>query len=142
MPVSRLDRLIGGHRDPIYLLGPWLNNWYGNISSVTETTGSKIYAVECTTTCIATSVKIDEETKEQLERLQAEIKLQTGKRVTQQKLLTRLVEHAIESKEQLIDSFRDERVPVSDAERSAFHERTFSSGVETREEDIDDILYG
>ncbi|PSQ47129.1 hypothetical protein BRD19_10615 [Halobacteriales archaeon SW_7_65_23] len=91
---------------------------------------------------MATSVKMDEETKEQLERLQAEIKLQTGKRVTQQELLTRLVEDAIESKEQLIDSFRDERVPVSKAEREAFHEGMISAGVETREEDIDDILYG
>jgi hypothetical protein len=91
---------------------------------------------------MATSVKMDEETKEQLERLQAEIKLQTGKRVTQQELLTRLVEDAIESKEQLIDSFREKRVPVSDAEREAFHDGTISSGVETREEDIDDILYG
>lgn len=91
---------------------------------------------------MATSVKMDEETKEQLERLQAEIKLQTGKRVTQQELLTRLVEEAIESKAQLIDSFRDERVPVSDTDREAFHAGTISSGVETREEDIDDILYG
>ncbi len=91
---------------------------------------------------MATSVKMDGETKEQLERLQAEIKLQTGTRVTQQELLTRLVEDAIESKDQLIDSFRDERVPVSDAERAAFHEGMISSGVETREEDIDDILYG
>lgn len=91
---------------------------------------------------MATSVKMDEETKEQLERLQAEIKLQTGKRVTQQELLTRLVEDAIESKDHLLDSFRDQRVPVSEAEREAFHEGTIASGVVTREEDIDDILYG
>lgn len=91
---------------------------------------------------MATSVKMDGEAKEQLERLQAEIKLQTGARVTQQELLTRLVEDAIESKDQLIDSFRDERVPVSDTERETFHEGMISSGVETREEDIDDILYG
>lgn len=91
---------------------------------------------------MATSVKMDEETKEQLERLQAEIKLKTGTRVTQQELLTRLIKEAIESKAELIDSFRDERVPVSETERHAFHEGTITSGVETCEEDIDDILYG
>lgn len=91
---------------------------------------------------MATSVKMDETTKEQLERLQAEIKLETGKRVTQQELLTRVIEEAIESKGQLIDSFRDKRVPVSEAEREAFHAGRISSGTVTREEDIDEILYG
>ncbi len=91
---------------------------------------------------MATSVKMDEETKDQLERLQAEIKLQTGVRVPQQEILARLVEDAIESTADLIDSFRDERVPVSDAARTAFHDGQIASGVETREEDIDDVLYG
>jgi hypothetical protein len=91
---------------------------------------------------MATSVKMDDETKSQLERLQAEILLETGEKVTQQEILSRLVERAVESRADLIDSFRPDRVPVSDAEREAFHEGTVSSGVETTEEDIDDILYG
>lgn len=91
---------------------------------------------------MATSVKMDDETKSRLERLQAEIKLKTGERVTQQEILARLVEHAFESKAELIDSFRPERVPVTEAEREAFHEGMVASGVETSEEDIDDILYG
>ena len=91
---------------------------------------------------MATSVKMDETTKSRLERLQAEIRLETGKRVTQQEILARLVERAIDSKEDLIDSFREQRVPVSQSEREAFHEGMISSGVETSEEDIDEILYG
>jgi hypothetical protein len=91
---------------------------------------------------MATSVKMDDDTKASLERLQAEIRLQTGERVTQQEILARLVERAIESKAELIDSFRQERVPVTDADREAFHEGMVSSGVETAEEDIDDVLYG
>lgn len=91
---------------------------------------------------MATSVKMDDETKASLERLQAEIRLQAGVRVTQQEILARLVERAIESKEELSDSFRRERVPVSDADREAFHEGTVSSGVETTEADVDDVLYG
>jgi predicted transcriptional regulator len=91
---------------------------------------------------MATSVKMDDDTKARLERLQAEIRLQTGTRVTQQELLARLVEEAIESKADLVDSFREERVPLADAEREAFHEGMVSSGVTTSEEDIDDVLYG
>ncbi|WP_188424620.1 hypothetical protein [Haloferax sulfurifontis] len=52
---------------------------------------------------MATSVKIDDETKSRLERLQTEIRLKTGKRVTQQEILARLVENAVESKADLID---------------------------------------
>jgi len=91
---------------------------------------------------MATSVKLDEETKAKLERLQAEIRLKTDQRVTQQELLTRLVETAAESKAELIDSFRPNRVPVSEEQRDAFHEGQISSGVRTTEEDIDEILYG
>jgi len=91
---------------------------------------------------MTTSVKIDDETKSRIERLQAEIRLETGKRATQQEILARLVERATDSKAELIDSFRDERVPVSDTEREAFHEGMVSSGVSTTEEDIDDVLYG
>ena len=91
---------------------------------------------------MATSVKMDEETKTQLERLQAEIRLKTNRRVTQQELLTRLVETATESKAEFIDSFRPDHVPVSEAQREAFHDGRISSGVTTTEDDIDEILYG
>ena len=91
---------------------------------------------------MATSVKMDDDTKSRLERLQAEIRLRTGKRVTQQEVLARLVERAIESKADLVDSFREERVPVPEEDREAFHEGMVSSGVTTSEEDIDDVLYG
>lgn len=90
---------------------------------------------------MATSVKVDDDTKSRLERLQAEVRLKTGKRVTQQEVLARLLEQAIESKSDLIDSFRDERVPISETEREAFHGEMVSSGVTTAEEDIDETLY-
>lgn len=85
---------------------------------------------------------MDDDTKDRLERLQAEVRLKTGKRVTQQEILSRLVEQAIESKADLVDSFRRERVPVADGERESFHEGMVSSGEKTTEEDIDDVLYG
>ena len=90
---------------------------------------------------MATSVKMDDDTKSRLERLQAEIRLKTGARVTQQETLAQLVEHPVESKADLIDSFRKKRVPLTESEREKFHEGMVSSGVTTSEEDIDDVLY-
>ncbi|MCL9817756.1 hypothetical protein [Natronocalculus amylovorans] len=91
---------------------------------------------------MATSVKMDDDTKSRIERLQAEIRLETGTRVTQQEILARLVERAIESKADLINSFRKERVPLADSDRERFHDGMVSSGVTTTEDDIDDVLYG
>jgi hypothetical protein len=91
---------------------------------------------------MATAVKVDEDAKSRLEELQAEIRLRTGRTVTQQALLTRLIDDAYESRDAVIDSFRESTVPLSDAEKEAMHEGRVASGVETDEEDIDDILYG
>lgn len=91
---------------------------------------------------MATAVKMDEEAKSRLEELQAEIKLRTGEKVTQQEILSRLVADAYESKSEFVDSFRETTVPLSDAEIERMNEGTFASGTETDEEDIDDILYG
>ena len=91
---------------------------------------------------MATAVKLGDDAKSRLEELQAEIKLQTGEKVTQQEILSRLIDEAYESKSEFIESFREAAVPLSEEEREAFHSGMFASGVETDEEDIDDILYG
>jgi hypothetical protein len=91
---------------------------------------------------MATAVKMDEETKSMLEELQAEIKLKTGTKVTQQELLAQLVASAVESRTEFINSFREGSTALSDAEIAAFNDGQISSGVETTEDDIDDILYG
>jgi len=88
------------------------------------------------------AVKVDEEAKSRLEELQAEIRLETGESVTQQALLSRLIDDAYEDREAVVDSFRSSTVPLSDAEKARMTEGRFSSGVETREDDIDEILYG
>ncbi|WP_336024898.1 hypothetical protein [Halobellus salinisoli] len=91
---------------------------------------------------MSTAVKVDEGAKSRLEELQAEIRLRTGTKVTQQELLTRLIDDAYESREDVIDSFRRSTVPLSDAEKAAMRKGRISSGVETDEDDIDEILYG
>ena len=89
-----------------------------------------------------TAVKMDRETKSKLEELQAEIKLKTGKKVTQQEVLSRLVESVSESRSEFIDSFRETNVSLSNDEIKQFNEGMIASGVETDEEDIDETLYG
>lgn len=91
---------------------------------------------------MATAVKMDEETKSHLEELQAEIRLRTGKNVTQQEILERLVEDAYESKSEFVDSFRSSTVPLTEEEKAAMRDGQFQSGVETDVDDVDDILYG
>ena len=90
---------------------------------------------------MATAVKVGEDAKSRLEELQAEIRLRAGTRVTQQELLTRLIDDAYESRTEVIDSFRESTVPLSDAEKRQMQKGRVSSGVETGEDDIDDILY-
>jgi hypothetical protein len=91
---------------------------------------------------MGTVVKVDEVAKDRLEELQAEIRLRTGEKVTQQELLSRLITDAYESREAVIESFRESSVPLSDADRERLREARFSSGVETDEDDIDEVLYG
>jgi len=89
-----------------------------------------------------TAVKVDQSAKSRLEELQAEIRLRTGQNVTQQELLSRLIDDAYESRDEVIDSFRASTVPLSPENKDAMQQGRFSSGAETTEEDIDDILYG
>ena len=90
---------------------------------------------------MATSVKIDEETKSRLEELQAEVKLETGRKVTQQELLRRLVDDAYTSISGLIESFRETDLSLSDEEVEEFLSGTTVGGDPVDEEDIDRTLY-
>lgn len=89
-----------------------------------------------------TAVKVHEDAESRLEELQAEIRLRTGENVTQQELLTRLIDEAYESRGDVIDSFRESTVPLSEAEKEAMRGGRFSSGVQTDEADVDESLYG
>jgi hypothetical protein len=91
---------------------------------------------------MATAVKMDPEAKSKLEALQAEIRLKTGQKVTQQELLTQLIETVDRSRGEFIDSFRAGTDALSTDEIEQFDSGMVASGVETDEDDIDDILYG
>ena len=91
---------------------------------------------------MSTAVKMDEEAKSKLEELQAEIRLKTGKKITQQEILSTLIQSAVDSRSEFIDSFRDGPTALSETEIEEFNQGRVASGVETTEDDIDDILYG
>ena len=88
------------------------------------------------------SVRIDEDAKLRLEELQAEIRLRAGSTVTKQELLSRLIDDAYSSIDEVVDSFREQAVPLSKVDKELLRRGRFSSGVETAEDDIDDVLYG
>ena len=89
-----------------------------------------------------TAVKVEDDAKDRLEELQAEIRLRTGTNVSQQELLSRLIDDAYESREDVIASFRERTVPLSAADKRQMRRGQFSSGTETEEADVDEILYG
>jgi len=91
---------------------------------------------------MAIAVKIDEEAKAELEELQAEIKLKTGTKITQQELLSQLIRSAADNRSEVIDSFRDGRVALSETDIEQFNQGMIASGVETEESAIDDSPYG
>jgi len=90
---------------------------------------------------MGTAVTVDEEAKNRLEELQAQIRLAAGTQVTQQELLSPLIDDAYDSREEVVDSFRESAVPASEDDIDAFLDSTFDSGTKTTEADIDDILY-
>lgn len=90
---------------------------------------------------MADEIKLDEETVCKLEELQATVERQTGKKVTQRELLTILIELTVESPSEWIDSFGDGTATLSEEEIEQFNQPLIDSGVETDEDDIDDILY-
>ena len=90
---------------------------------------------------MATAVKIDEEARAELEELQAEIKLKTGTKITQQELLSQLIRSAADNRSEVIDSFRDGKMILSKTDIEQFNQGMISSDFETDESDIDDTLY-
>lgn len=90
---------------------------------------------------MVTSVKVHERTKDRLEQLQAEVKLETGRKVTQQELLDRIVAREFESREALVDSFRDDWEGLTDEEIERWLSGTGAWGGDD-DRHHDEILYG
>jgi len=89
----------------------------------------------------ATTVKISKEASRKLEALQARFRLRSGRRTTKQAIIEELVERAMEDPAPLI-LLRPPRTPLPAKVRAMIRKYPIDWGVETREEDIDEILYG
>lgn len=88
---------------------------------------------------MATTVRLRDEDKALLNTLQARYTLATGKRIALEELLSRILELAEQHEDELI--LKDDPPKLTPEEIAAFHSGISDWGVETREEDIDRIIY-
>lgn len=90
-----------------------------------------------------TTVKVSTETNRLLDTLQAREQLRSRRRMTKDTLIARLVRHALEEDPEGLILLRAPDKPVPDKVwRRILKEIPFDWGIETREEDVDRILYG
>lgn len=88
----------------------------------------------------ATSVRLDALTKGELDRLQAEVSLRRGRRISHAQLLAELLEFVREHEAE----FQRRRAwrPFTKEEQRRFLRMGVRTGVRTSSEEIDEVLYG
>jgi len=91
---------------------------------------------------MSTSVKISRESKRILDTLQAKLLLTTGKKISQQDLLDKLVRFSAERDDELFRLIAGVRLPLPPKEADKLMKLPTDWGVETREEEIDIYIYG
>lgn len=89
---------------------------------------------------MSTTVRIRDEDKRRLDRLQAKITLETGEKPSLEEVLHRLVELGDKREAELV--FQDSPPNLTEEEKDRALAATHDLGTRTREEDIDEILYG
>jgi len=91
---------------------------------------------------VATTVKVSEETDDRLTALAARLYLKTRRKIAKQDLVALLVDHGSSDEDALAARLAGVRYPVPDKVWKLFLRRVKDWGVETREEDIDRVVYG
>jgi hypothetical protein len=89
---------------------------------------------------MSTTVRIREADKQVLDELQARIRLESGERVPLEEVLHRVLDFARDHEDELVDRYPPP--DLSDEELERIMEISWDFGEETREEDIDETLYG
>ena len=87
---------------------------------------------------MSTSIKVRGEDKKDFDRLQSELTLRFGKKITQQELFSRIIELVEDAKEVFITGVY---LPLSEGEIEDFRKLQSDWGIVTSEEEIDEILY-
>ena len=91
---------------------------------------------------MATTVKVSEATDDRLTALAARLYLKTRRKIAKQDLVALLVDHGASDEDALAARLAGIRYPVPDRVWKQFLRRVKDWGVDTREEDIDRVLYG
>lgn len=89
---------------------------------------------------VATTVKIDEEHKQKLERFLASRLLERGKKISMQRTLGAMVDHALECKE-FVEEFEELPPLEEDPAWIALH-KPIRTGIKDLSENIDKWVYG
>ena len=90
---------------------------------------------------MGSSIKVSEDAKKTLEALQAKITLATGSKIPQQRLLDTIIRYSADHVDQILER-AIEAPPLPKSQLEAILNAPMDWGVETREEEIDQILYG
>lgn len=88
---------------------------------------------------MATSVKMRERDKRRLDRLQGELTVRRGRKMSQQELLAWLLQLGEAEKHRLAE---DAGRPMTDREIAAMERLVVRTGIRTREEEIDRVVAG
>ena len=87
-------------------------------------------------------MKMGEDAKRLLDALQAKLVLSEGRKMSQQELLDSIVRFSSEREEELIRLLAGVKLPIPLQEVERLIKIPRDWGVDTREEEIDQILYG
>jgi len=92
---------------------------------------------------MVTTVKLSNKAKFKLDKLQAEIFLSSSKNLSKQQLLEKIIDLSIKSKDKLLAELTQEiKYPLTKKDIQTLLLGSQNWGVETKEEDLDKILYG
>lgn len=91
---------------------------------------------------MATTVKIESKDKAKLERLQALLTLKSGSKMTQQSILSMLINEALDKTDDFDGRATESDLPMRDEDYEKILSLIQDWGVETSWEDIDQVLYG
>ena len=91
---------------------------------------------------MSVSIKIKKEDKDKLLKLQAKLTLFLNKKLTQEEIISYLLQIAEKNEELFMEQITNENKPLSDMQIKSLMDFPDDWGIETSEKDIDKILYG
>jgi hypothetical protein len=90
---------------------------------------------------VTASIKLSEDAKRTLEKLQARITIATGSKIPQQHLLETIIRLSADNIDQILETTTQAR-PLTGSQLDALLDVPTDWGTETQEEEIDQTLYG